>query len=83
MEDKEYEKPYMFILTCEKEDLYFAAENEAELEEWVLVLKDEIEVTDNSTSKFVVSKNALWTAKNVELSKIYFERFRMAFTADR
>lgn len=50
VEDKDYEKPYMFILTCEKEDLYFAAENEAELEEWLLVLKDEIEVTDNSTS---------------------------------
>lgn len=46
------ERPHMFVLICQREELYFAAENEAELEEWLLVLKDEIEAIESSTSKF-------------------------------
>ena len=52
VEESDPEKPHMFVLTCEKEELLFAAENEAELEEWLMVLKDEIEAIENSPSKF-------------------------------
>lgn len=55
VEESEPEKPHMFVLTCEKEDLLFAAENEAELEEWLMVLKDEIDAIENSPSKLYYS----------------------------
>lgn len=47
-EENDPEKPHMFVLTCEKEELPFAAENEAELEEWLMVLKEEIKAIDMS-----------------------------------
>lgn len=57
VEETDPEKPHMFILTCEKEELLFAAENDAELEEWIMVLKDEIEAIENSPSMwFCISK---------------------------
>lgn len=40
----------MFVLICEREELFFAAENEAELDEWLLVLKDEIEAIESKFS---------------------------------
>ena len=52
VEESDPEKPHMFVLTCEKEELLFAAENEAELEEWLMVLKDEIDAIDDSPGKF-------------------------------
>lgn len=47
----ECDKPHMFVLTCDKEELLFAAENDAELEEWIMVLNDEIQSIENSQSK--------------------------------
>lgn len=34
-------KPFVFLITTEKESYSFAAENDAELEEWIMVLTDE------------------------------------------
>ena len=51
LEESDPEKPHMFVLTCDREELLFAAENEAELEEWIMVLKDEIEPTESSPGK--------------------------------
>lgn len=49
--DAEYDKPHMFVLTCDKEEPLFAAENDAELEEWIMVLNEEIKSIENSSSK--------------------------------
>ena len=49
--DAEYDKPHMFVLTCDKEELLFAAENDAELEEWIMVLNEEVKSIENSSSK--------------------------------
>lgn len=43
-------KRHMFVLICEREELFFAAESEAELDEWLLVLKDEIEAIEISVA---------------------------------
>lgn len=43
-------KQHMFVLICEREELFFAAESEAELDEWLLVLKDEIEAIESKFS---------------------------------
>ena len=50
-DNSECDKPHMFVLTCDKEELLFAAENDAELEEWIMVLNDEIQSIENSSSK--------------------------------
>ena len=47
----EYDKPHMFMLTYDKEELLFAPENDAELEEWIMVLNEEIKSIENSSSK--------------------------------
>ena len=47
----EYDKPHMFVLAGDKEELLFAAENDAELEEWIMVLNEEIKSIENSSSK--------------------------------
>ena len=49
--DAEYDKPHMFVLTYDKEELPFAAENDAELEEWIMVLNDEIKSIESLSSK--------------------------------
>ena len=49
--EAEYDRPHMFALTCDKEELLFAAENDAELEEWIMVLNEEIKSIENSSSK--------------------------------
>lgn len=48
--DAEYDKPHMFVLTYDKDELLFAAENDAELEEWIMVLNEEIKSIENSSS---------------------------------
>lgn len=52
-DNSECDKPHMFVLTCDKEELLFAAENDAELEEWIMVLNDEIQSIENSSSKWL------------------------------
>lgn len=47
----ENDKQHMFVLTFDKEELLFAAENDAELEEWIMVLNEEIKSIENSSSK--------------------------------
>ena len=49
--DAECDKPHMFVLTYDKEELLFAAENDAELEEWIMVLNEEIKSIENLSSK--------------------------------
>lgn len=51
VEGGENDKQHMFVLTCEKEELLFAAENDAEQEEWMMVLNDEITSIENAPSK--------------------------------
>lgn len=41
----------MFMVSFDKEEVLFAAENDAELEEWIMVLDDEIKSIENSPSK--------------------------------
>ena len=50
-DSSECDKPHMFVLTCDKEELLFAAENDAELEEWIMVLNDEIQSIENLSSE--------------------------------
>ncbi|XP_032228436.1 uncharacterized protein LOC5504265 isoform X2 [Nematostella vectensis] len=45
----EGERPFVFILTADKEDLQFAAENDAELEEWIMVLDSEAKWIEEQT----------------------------------
>lgn len=56
--DREGEKPYSFVLTADKDRLQFAAENDADLEEWLEVLEKEVlksegeDVDDDINSKY-------------------------------
>lgn len=49
------DKQHVFVLMGEKEELLFAAENDAEQEEWIMVLNDEIKSIENFPSKCVLS----------------------------
>lgn len=44
------DKQHVFVLMGEKEELLFAAENDAEQEEWIMVLNDEIKSIENFPS---------------------------------
>ena len=50
-ENEAEKQAYMFALNSEKEELLFAAENDAELEEWIMVLEEEIKVNEELSSK--------------------------------
>lgn len=45
------DKQHVFVLIGEKEELLFAAENDAEQEEWIMVLNDEIKSIENFPSE--------------------------------
>jgi hypothetical protein len=59
----EGEKQFMFVLSADKEQLHFAAENDAELEEWLVVLENEAGSADKEddeiNSKKCTFKNEL------------------------
>lgn len=77
LEENDPEKPHMFVLVCDKEELLFAAENEAELEEWITVLKDEIEAKERSSGEqcFILRGNFLFS--------IIYLIFRLWTSSDR
>lgn len=54
--DREGEKPYCFILVADNEQLQFAAENDADLEEWMEVLEREVRVTEEHVDDCIESK---------------------------
>lgn len=47
----EYDKFYMFVLIYDKDELLFVVENDVELEEWIMVLNEEIKLIENLLSK--------------------------------
>lgn len=49
--DVEYDKFYMFVLIYDKDELLFVVENDVELEEWIMVLNEEIKLIENLLSK--------------------------------
>ena len=44
------EKPYLFVINTAKEEHCFAAENDAELEEWIMVLEDETKIVEEGSN---------------------------------
>lgn len=44
--ESDAKKPFIFVISTEKESYQFAAENDAELEEWLMVLKDETKLVE-------------------------------------
>jgi len=54
--DREGEKPYSFVLVADKDRLQFAAENDADMEEWIEVLEREIKVMDENVDESIDSK---------------------------
>lgn len=47
----EYDKFYMFVLIYDKDEVLFVVENDVELEEWIMVLNEEIKLIENLLSK--------------------------------
>lgn len=49
----EYDKFYMFVLIYDKDEVLFVVENDVELEEWIMVLNEEIKLIENLLSKWI------------------------------
>lgn len=59
LEESVAERPFTFSIRFQNEVVVLAAENDAELEEWIMVLKTECASNESSYSKYIVDQRAM------------------------